>query len=85
MTTRSPNRQREELVDEALDTLDWREDDRARRNGLRRFKRRQLLRTGAATYWASRTLRQPAGGCRISPTRASRQRCSRWNPRSRSQ
>ena len=38
---------REELVDEALDTLDWREDDRARRNGLRRFKRRQLLRTGA--------------------------------------
>jgi glutamate-ammonia-ligase adenylyltransferase len=38
---------RAELVTEALDTLDWREDDRARRNGLRRFKRRQQLRIGA--------------------------------------
>jgi glutamate-ammonia-ligase adenylyltransferase len=38
---------RGDLVAEALDTLDWREDDHARRNGLRRFKRRHLLRVGA--------------------------------------
>ena len=38
---------REELVTEALDTLDWREDEAARRLGLRRFKRRHLLRIGA--------------------------------------
>jgi glutamate-ammonia-ligase adenylyltransferase len=38
---------RAELVEDALGTLDWREDDRARRNGLRRFKRRELLRIGA--------------------------------------
>ena len=38
---------RAELIDDALDTLDWREDDRARRDGLRRFKRRELLRIGA--------------------------------------
>jgi [glutamine synthetase] adenylyltransferase / [glutamine synthetase]-adenylyl-L-tyrosine phosphorylase len=35
------------LIDEAVDTLDWREDDTARRNGLRRFKRRHVLRVGA--------------------------------------
>jgi glutamate-ammonia-ligase adenylyltransferase len=35
------------LVEEALDTLDWREDDATRRSGLRRFKRRHLLRIGA--------------------------------------
>lgn len=38
---------RDELVAEALDTLDWREDEDARRAGLRRFKRRHLLRIGA--------------------------------------
>ena len=38
---------REDLVDEALDTLDWREDEEGRRAGLRRFKRRHLLRIGA--------------------------------------
>jgi glutamate-ammonia-ligase adenylyltransferase len=38
---------RDALVDEALDTLDWREDDATRRSGLRRFKRRHLLRIGA--------------------------------------
>ena len=38
---------RAELIDAALDTVDWREDDRARRDGLRRFKRRELLRIGA--------------------------------------
>jgi glutamate-ammonia-ligase adenylyltransferase len=38
---------RKELVDEALDSLDWREDDAGRRSGLRRFKRRHLLRIGA--------------------------------------
>jgi [glutamine synthetase] adenylyltransferase / [glutamine synthetase]-adenylyl-L-tyrosine phosphorylase len=36
-----------QLTTEALDTLDWREDDTARRAGLRRFKRRELLRIGA--------------------------------------
>ncbi len=35
------------LVEEALGTLDWREDDATRRSGLRRFKRRHLLRVGA--------------------------------------
>jgi [glutamine synthetase] adenylyltransferase / [glutamine synthetase]-adenylyl-L-tyrosine phosphorylase len=35
------------LIDEAVGTLDWREDDKARRNGLRRFKRRHVLRVGA--------------------------------------
>jgi len=38
---------RAELVTEALDSLDWREDDTGRRSGLRRFKRRHLLRIGA--------------------------------------
>jgi glutamate-ammonia-ligase adenylyltransferase len=38
---------RAELVVEALDALDWREDDADRRSGLRRFKRRHLLRIGA--------------------------------------
>ena len=38
---------REELIDEALDSLDWRENDSDRRSGLRRFKRRHLLRIGA--------------------------------------
>jgi glutamate-ammonia-ligase adenylyltransferase len=38
---------RDELVAEALDTLVWREDEAGRRAGLRRFKRRHLLRIGA--------------------------------------
>ena len=38
---------RGELITEALDSLDWREDDAGRRSGLRRFKRRHLLRIGA--------------------------------------
>ena len=38
---------RAELVVEALDALDWSEDDADRRSGLRRFKRRHLLRIGA--------------------------------------
>ncbi len=38
---------RADLVEEALDTLDWREDEDGRRAGLRRFKRRHLLRIGA--------------------------------------
>jgi glutamate-ammonia-ligase adenylyltransferase len=37
---------RAELVEEALGTLNWREDDAARRAGLRRFKRRQELHIG---------------------------------------
>jgi glutamate-ammonia-ligase adenylyltransferase len=35
---------RAELVTDALDTLEWRGDDEQRREGLRRFKRRELLR-----------------------------------------
>jgi glutamate-ammonia-ligase adenylyltransferase len=35
---------RRELVADALDTLEWRGDDEQRREGLRRFKRRELLR-----------------------------------------
>jgi len=38
---------RDNLIEEALDTLDWREDEDGRRAGLRRFKRRHLLRIGA--------------------------------------
>ena len=37
-------RSRGELVDAALETLQWREDIEQRRAGLRRFKRRELLR-----------------------------------------
>jgi glutamate-ammonia-ligase adenylyltransferase len=39
---------RDALVDEAVGSLDWRGDEGARRMGLRRFKRRHLLRVGAA-------------------------------------
>jgi [glutamine synthetase] adenylyltransferase / [glutamine synthetase]-adenylyl-L-tyrosine phosphorylase len=35
------------LVDAAVESLDWRSDDDDRRAGLRRFKRRELLRIGA--------------------------------------
>jgi glutamate-ammonia-ligase adenylyltransferase len=38
---------RDALVEEALGTLNWREDEAGRRAGLRRFKRRQLLRVGS--------------------------------------
>ncbi len=38
---------RDELVAGALDTLTWRGTDEQRREGLRRFKRRELLRIGA--------------------------------------
>jgi [glutamine synthetase] adenylyltransferase / [glutamine synthetase]-adenylyl-L-tyrosine phosphorylase len=37
----------EELVEEALGTLAWRHDEEQRREGLRRFKRRELLRITA--------------------------------------
>ncbi len=37
---------REELVMDALGTLEWRGDEEQRREGLRRFKRRELLRIG---------------------------------------
>jgi glutamate-ammonia-ligase adenylyltransferase len=37
-------RPRAELTTEALDTLEWRNDPQRRRDGLRRFKRRELLR-----------------------------------------
>jgi [glutamine synthetase] adenylyltransferase / [glutamine synthetase]-adenylyl-L-tyrosine phosphorylase len=35
---------RDALTEEAIETLEWREDVEARRAGLRRFKRRELLR-----------------------------------------
>ncbi|MEX1008294.1 MAG: bifunctional [glutamine synthetase] adenylyltransferase/[glutamine synthetase]-adenylyl-L-tyrosine phosphorylase [Acidimicrobiia bacterium] len=38
---------RAELVADALDTLEWRENAEQRREGLRRFKRRELLRIAA--------------------------------------
>jgi glutamate-ammonia-ligase adenylyltransferase len=38
---------RAELTTEAIDALVWRDDEHARRAGLRRFKRRHLLRIGA--------------------------------------
>ncbi|MFI5372598.1 MAG: bifunctional [glutamine synthetase] adenylyltransferase/[glutamine synthetase]-adenylyl-L-tyrosine phosphorylase [Candidatus Eisenbacteria bacterium] len=40
----SPEATRDELVADALNTLEWRGDDQQRREGLRRFKRRELLR-----------------------------------------
>ncbi|HEY8216815.1 MAG TPA: bifunctional [glutamine synthetase] adenylyltransferase/[glutamine synthetase]-adenylyl-L-tyrosine phosphorylase [Acidimicrobiia bacterium] len=40
-------RSRDELREAALETLGWRADRSARRAGLRRFKRRELLRIGA--------------------------------------
>lgn len=40
-------RTRAELVDAALETLQWRSDVEQRRNGLRRFKRREFLRIAA--------------------------------------
>jgi glutamate-ammonia-ligase adenylyltransferase len=45
--TLADERQREELVTDALETLEWRGSDDARREGLRRFKRRELLRVAA--------------------------------------
>ena len=61
---------RADLVSEALDSLDWREDDAGRRSGLRRFKRRQLLRIGsrdvlgfAAVDAAGRELSRLADAC----------------------
>lgn len=40
-------RRSDELMDAALETLQWRDDQAALRSGLRRFKRRELLRIGA--------------------------------------
>jgi glutamate-ammonia-ligase adenylyltransferase len=40
----TPELGRDELVADALNTLEWRGDDVQRRKGLRRFKRRELLR-----------------------------------------
>jgi glutamate-ammonia-ligase adenylyltransferase len=42
--TMSAEKPRSELVAEALETLEWRENAEQRREGLRRFKRRELLR-----------------------------------------
>ncbi len=43
-TTLAVEATRAELVADALDTLEWRGDQEQRREGLRRFKRRELLR-----------------------------------------
>jgi glutamate-ammonia-ligase adenylyltransferase len=43
----STEKSRAELIEEATGTLSWRVDDDGRREGLRRFKRRELLRVSA--------------------------------------
>ena len=43
-------RSRGELVDSAMETLQWRTDSEQRRAGLRRFKRRELLRIARARH-----------------------------------
>ncbi|MGH8999009.1 MAG: bifunctional [glutamine synthetase] adenylyltransferase/[glutamine synthetase]-adenylyl-L-tyrosine phosphorylase [Acidimicrobiia bacterium] len=43
----SSEKTRSELTEEAAETLAWRTDDEARREGLRRFKRREVLRVAA--------------------------------------
>jgi glutamate-ammonia-ligase adenylyltransferase len=48
---------RSELVEAAVGTLDWRSDEDERRAGLRRFKRRELLRIGT---------RDTVGNCELS-------------------
>ena len=47
---------RAELVDDALETLEWRGSAEARREGLRRFKRRELLRIAARDLLGLATL-----------------------------
>ena len=47
---------RAELVDDALETLEWRGSPEARREGLRRFKRRELLRIAARDLLGLATL-----------------------------
>jgi [glutamine synthetase] adenylyltransferase / [glutamine synthetase]-adenylyl-L-tyrosine phosphorylase len=47
---------RAELGNEAIDALIWRDDEVARRAGLRRFKRRHLLRIGARDVLGSADL-----------------------------
>ena len=80
-----PRSTRAELVDEALDSLDWREDDAGRRSGLRRYKRRHLLRIGARDVlgFAALEARGPRAVAAW-PTRASKPRCTRSSPRCRS-
>jgi [glutamine synthetase] adenylyltransferase / [glutamine synthetase]-adenylyl-L-tyrosine phosphorylase len=49
---------RDELVEEALGTLAWRADEEERREGLRRFKRRELLRISAGDLLGFASLEQ---------------------------
>ena len=49
------------MVEDGLQTLEWREDDQRRREGLRRFKRRELLRIGARDLLGFATLETSAG------------------------
>ena len=63
-------------LDAALETLQWRADADERRAGLRRFKRRELLRIGARDVLGPRPGRDHrARARRRSPTRRSRRRC----------
>jgi glutamate-ammonia-ligase adenylyltransferase len=64
------DKDRAELVGDALQTLQWRESAAQRREGLRRFKRRELLRVGArdllgfaAVETVERDLTQLAEAC----------------------
>ncbi len=52
----SAEKPRAELVDDALETLEWRGSAEARREGLRRFKRRELLRIAARDLLGFATL-----------------------------
>ena len=64
---------RAELVADALETLEWRGGPDARREGLRRFKRRELLRIAARDLLCVRT----PGGRRTRAHRARRKPASR--------
>ncbi|HKY77455.1 MAG TPA: bifunctional [glutamine synthetase] adenylyltransferase/[glutamine synthetase]-adenylyl-L-tyrosine phosphorylase [Acidimicrobiia bacterium] len=52
---------RDELVEEALGTLAWRADAEERQEGLRRFKRRELLRIASRDLLGFATVEETAG------------------------
>jgi glutamate-ammonia-ligase adenylyltransferase len=70
-------REAHELMDAALETLRWRSDTSARQSGLRRFKRRELLRIAArdvvglaSIETTARELTDLADGCVEAAVRA---------------
>ena len=85
-TTRSrPRATRAELVADAFDTLEWRGDEEQRREGLRRFKRRELLRIATRDLLGLRARsKRPSASSRCWRRRASRPRWRRSARRSRS-